>query len=95
MDLVIRSFAQERQARIFNYSPIATAPDPAAEADLERESVILGGFIEPADPDLENQYISEVIVGYEREVLPDIAVGVKAIWREYGQVIEDFLCAIR
>jgi len=93
MDLVIRSFAQERQARIFNYSPTSTVPDPAAEADLERESVILGGFFEPADPNLENQYIRELIVGYEREVLPEIAVGIKAVLREYGQVIEDFLCA--
>ena len=92
MDLVIRSFAQERQARIFNYSPTSTAPDPAAEADLESESKILGGFSEPADPNLRNQYIREAIVGYEREVAPSWTAGVKAIWREYGRVIEDFLC---
>src|SRR4029453_12886139 len=53
MDLVIRSFAQERQARIFNYSPTSTAPDPAAEADIGREAVeggsILGGFTERGD----------------------------------------------
>ena len=59
MDLVIRSFSFERQARIFNYGPTGTAPDPAAEADLERDSAILGGFTEPADPNLENQYIDE------------------------------------
>lgn len=93
MDLVIRSFAQERQARIFNYSPTSTAPDAAAEADLERESTILGGFFEPADPNMENQYIEEVLLGYEREVMPNLAVGAKLILREYGQVIEDFLCA--
>ncbi len=34
MDLVIRSFSFERQARIFNYSPTSTTPDPGAEADL-------------------------------------------------------------
>jgi hypothetical protein len=58
MDLVIRSFMQERQAQIFNYSPTSTAPDAGAEADLGRESNIKGGFTEPADPDLRNQYIT-------------------------------------
>ena len=50
MDLVIRSFSFERQARIFNYSPTSTTPDPAAEADFGQESAIFGGFTEPADP---------------------------------------------
>ena len=92
MDLVIRSFSFERQARIFNYSPASTTPDAGAEADLGRDSAIFGGFTEPADPDLRNQYLNEYIVGYEREVLPDVALGVKAIYRDYGDVIEDFLC---
>ena len=48
MDLVIRSFAQERQARIFNYDPLSTSPDAGAEFDLGRDSVILGGFTEEA-----------------------------------------------
>ncbi|HVR37839.1 MAG TPA: TonB-dependent receptor, partial [Thermoanaerobaculia bacterium] len=93
MDLVIRSFSYERQPRIINYSPTSNVPDPSAEADFETESAILGGFTEPSDPDIENQYINEFILGYEREVLPNIAVGVKGIYRNYGQVIEDFLCA--
>jgi hypothetical protein len=92
MDLVIRSFSYERQARIFNFSATGTAPNAAAEAALGDESVIFGGFTEPVDPDLENQYINEYILGYDREVLPDVAVGVKGIYRDYGQVIEDFLC---
>jgi Carboxypeptidase regulatory-like domain/TonB-dependent Receptor Plug Domain len=92
MDLVVRSFSFERQARIFNYSPTGTTPDPQAEADLGRSSAIFGGFTQPADPDLRNQYINEVLLGYEREVLPDLAVGIKAIYRDYGEVIEDFLC---
>lgn len=93
MDLVIRSFSFERQARIFNFSPTGTAPDPAAEAALGEESVIFGGFTEPSDPDLRNQYINEYLLGYDREVLPDVALGVKVIYRDFGQVIEDFLCA--
>jgi carboxypeptidase family protein/TonB-dependent receptor-like protein len=92
MDLVIRSFSFERQARIFNYSPTSTAPDPGAESDLGRDSAIFGGFTEPSDPDLRNQFINEYLLGYDREVLPDISLGVKAIYRDYGEVIEDFLC---
>jgi len=92
MDLVIRSFSFERQARIFNFSPTGTAPDPRAEAAVEQESAIFGGFTEPSDPDLRNQYINEYLLGYEREVRPDLALGVKGIYRNYGEVIEDFLC---
>jgi outer membrane receptor for ferrienterochelin and colicin len=93
MDLVIRSFSYERQPRIINYSPTSTAPDPAAEADFDTASAILGGFTEPSDPNIENQYINEYILGYEREVRNDLAFGIKGIYRNYGQVIEDFLCA--
>ncbi len=93
MDLVIRSFSYERQARIFNFSPTGTSPDPAADAALDQTSKILGGFTEPSDPNLRNQYIHEYILGAEREVMPNVAVGIKGIYRNYGEVIEDFLCA--
>ena len=93
MDLVIRSFAQERQARIFNYDPLSTSPSASAEADLGRDSVILGGYTEEADPNLKNQYINEFLLGYEREVLPDVALGAKLVYRDYGRVIEDFVCS--
>ncbi|HEY4640989.1 MAG TPA: TonB-dependent receptor [Thermoanaerobaculia bacterium] len=93
MDLVIRSFSYERQPRIVNYSPTSTTPDPNAEADYGTTSAILGGFTEPSDPDIRNQYLSEYIIGGEREVMPNISVGVKGIYRSYGRVIEDFLCA--
>ncbi|MEA2488334.1 MAG: hypothetical protein QOH21_126 [Acidobacteriota bacterium] len=93
MDLVIRSYSYERQPRIINYDPISHIPDPNAEADLGLESAILGGLITPADPDLKNQYLNEYILGYEREVGPQLALGVKGIYRNYGRVVEDFLCA--
>jgi carboxypeptidase family protein/TonB-dependent receptor-like protein len=93
MDLVIRSFSFERQARIFNFSPTSTTPNAAAEAALGQDSEIFGGFTEPSDPDLHNQYINEYLLGYEREVRPDLALGIKAIYRDYGEVIEDFLCS--
>jgi hypothetical protein len=92
MDLVIRSYSYERQPRIINYSPTSTTPDSAAEADAGLDSAILGGLVTPADPDLRNQYITEYILGYERELIPDLAIGVKGIHRSYGRVLEDFLC---
>ena len=95
MDLVIRSFSYERQPRIFNYDPVNTKPDPNAEADYGNgaTSAILGGFTEPSDPHLKGQFLSEYIVGGEREILPALSVGIKGIYRSYGRVIEDFLCS--
>jgi hypothetical protein len=93
MDLVIRSYSYERQPRIINFSPTSLVPDAGAEAALGTESAILGGLVTPADPDLRNQYITEYLLGYERELVPNFAVGVKGIYRSYGRVIEDFLCA--
>jgi outer membrane receptor protein involved in Fe transport len=91
MDLVIRSYSYERQPHIYNYSPTDFHPDPNAEADLGKQSNIVGANIEPADPNLRGQYVREFIIGGEREVMPDFAVGLKYIYRNYGQVIEDFL----
>src|SRR4029077_8333984 len=74
MDLVIRSFSYERQPRIINYSPTSVTPDPNAEKDFDTPSTILGGFTEPSDPNLKNQYLTEYIVGAEREVMPSVSV---------------------
>ena len=93
MDLVIRSFTYERQPRIINFSPTSNVPNATAEADLDTPSAILGGFTEPADPNIRNQYLTEYILGAEREMLPNVAVGIKGIYRNYGRVVEDFLCA--
>ncbi len=92
MDLVIRSFSSERQPRIVNYDPVSTVPDAAAESDFMTASQILGGFNSVPDPDLKGQYVRESILGWEREMRPNLALGVKAIHRSYGEVIEDFLC---
>ncbi|HEX3580438.1 MAG TPA: TonB-dependent receptor, partial [Thermoanaerobaculia bacterium] len=93
MDLVIRSFSYERQPRIVNYSPTSVIPNPGAESDFGTPSAILGGFTEPADPNIKNQYLTEMVVGGERALTADFSVGAKGIYRNYGRVIEDFLCA--
>ena len=92
MDLVIRSFSFERQPNVNNFDPTGIVPDPLADEILDSPTNILGGFTEPTDPNIENQYVREIILGAEREVMPDVAVGLRYIYRDYGQVIEDFLC---
>jgi outer membrane receptor for ferrienterochelin and colicin len=92
MDLVIRSFSFERQPNVNNFDPTSNVPDPLADAILDSPTNILGGFTEPTDPNIENQYVREIIVGGEREIVPEVALGLKYIYRDYGQVIEDFLC---
>ncbi len=92
MDLVIRSYSYELQPNIINYSPTDNHPDPAAESDYKTASKILGAPVEPTDPNIKGQYVEEYILGAEKEVVTDIAVGVKGIYRSYGRVIEDFLC---
>ncbi|HET7453477.1 MAG TPA: TonB-dependent receptor, partial [Thermoanaerobaculia bacterium] len=98
MDLVIRSYSYERQPHILNYSPTDFHPDDNAAADLcfgdpscTSHSAIVGANIEPADPNLHGQYLREFVIGGEREVMPDFAVGIKYVYRNYGEVIEDFL----
>ena len=43
------------------------------------DSLTAGGFTEPTDPDLRNQYINEVLLGYEMQVGPEVAVGIKGV----------------
>ncbi len=84
MDMNIRSFSAERNPTVFNFSPTSIVPDAAAG-----DSVILGGYIEPVDPELKAQYLDEVSIGIEREVAAGIVAGVKGVYRRYGRVIED------
>ncbi len=93
MDLVIRSFSYERQPRVINFDPVSVTPNAQAESDYGTPSAILGGFTEPSDPNIKGQYISEYIIGGEQEFAENWAVGLKGVYRNYGRVIEDFLCA--
>ena len=40
---------------------------------------------------LKNQYVDEFIIGFEREIAPNLSVGIKYNHRKLGDVIEDFL----
>lgn len=92
MDLVIRSYSFEQQPVIYNFDPVSNKPDAGAAAIAGDANKVLGGFTEPADPNLHGQYLREFLLGAEREVIPEVALGVKYVYRNYGEVIEDFLC---
>ncbi|HEY3401256.1 MAG TPA: TonB-dependent receptor [Geothrix sp.] len=86
LDLVIRSFSDESNPTIFNYSPTSTVPNPAAGT-----SSIVGSYIEPVDPDLKGHYSDEFILGAETTVAGKYILGAKYIRRYVGRAIEDSL----
>lgn len=88
MDMNIRSFSAERNPTIYNFDPVSLVPNPAAESE-DSPSTILGGYIEPVDPNLKAQYLDEITLGVEREIAAGIVGGVKGIYRRYARVIED------
>ena len=88
-DINIRAFGGELQAQAFNFSP-----DPANLAPITGtpgRNSLLGGSVEPVDPNLKNQYVDEFLIGVEREIAPNLSVGIKYNHRKLGNVIEDFL----
>ena len=107
MDLVIRSFSSERQPTIYNFDPTSVVPDLGAAILVGDEAAsqfpgttsaccggkIFGGFNSLADAGISGQYVREGIVGVEREVAPNFAVGAKFIYRDLPRIIEDYLCA--
>ncbi len=88
MDINIRSFGGELVCFCYNFSPSAAniVPDKTAPA----KSSLLGGAT-PVDPNLKGQYIDELLGGYEYEIIPNLAVGIKGTYRKLGRVIEDML----
>lgn len=88
-DINIRAFGGEAQAFAYNQSPDPSNTIPVA--GLPSKNSLLGGSSEPVDPNLKGQYIDEFIGGFEYEVMPQTTVGVRAIYRNLGRVIEDFL----
>jgi len=90
LDINVRSFGGEAICFCYNFSsdPADRAPLPQPEVGFR--SALLGGAT-PIDPNLKGQYIDEVLLGYEREVAPDLSVGIQATYRDLGRVVEDFL----
>ena len=86
LDLVIRSFSDESNPTIFNFSPTSLTPNAAAGT-----SSIVGSYIEPVDPDIKGQYSDEFILGVETTVATNYVLGAKFIRRYVGRAVEDSL----
>jgi hypothetical protein len=105
MDINIRSFGGERSLDVNNFDPVGghLTPDQAAPKFSATKKVcgptgdqscpyrILGSAITPVDPNLKAQYIDEYLAGYDYEIAPNFAVGIKGTYRNLGRVIEDML----
>jgi hypothetical protein len=87
-DINIRSFGGEVVCFCYNFDP--TAGNILPDASAPRRSTLLGGP-EAVDPNLKGQFINEWLGGFEYEVRPALALGVKFTYRNLGRVIEDFL----
>ncbi len=88
-DINIRAFGGELAAFAYNFSPDPANLTPIAGTPSKNS--LLGGSTEPVDPNLKNQYVDEFIIGFEREIAPNLSVGIKYNHRKLGDVIEDFL----
>ena len=94
MDMIIRAFGGEISVLMTNSSPDPNnaACDPNMNGiNGFRRCRIVGTGQEPVDPNIEGQYIDEIVIGAESELIKDWVFGAKYIWRDLGRVIEDAL----
>jgi hypothetical protein len=90
MDIVIRSFGFGSWTFTYNLSD---EPGDVANDPRVRSTTILGGAISPVDPDIEGEYLDEIVVGGEYELTKSWNVGVKYVNRKLESVIEDVISA--
>ena len=94
MDMIIRAFGGEISVLMTNSSPDPNnaACDPTMSGvNGYRRCRIVGSTATPVDPNLKGQYIDEIVLGVESEMIRDWVFGAKYIRRDLGQVIEDAL----
>lgn len=88
LDINVRAFGNE----IFNFfyflypedGSLPTAQNPGTHFYSYRLGVGTG-----VDPDIEPMYTEEALLGFEYEVMPNLAVGIKGTQRDINNVIED------
>ncbi|MCB1008531.1 MAG: TonB-dependent receptor [Acidobacteria bacterium] len=90
LDINVRAFGDEAICFCYNFSSNPADRAPLDPSVVGFRSSLLGGAT-PVDPDLKGQYIDEVLLGYEYELAPNLAVGVQYTYRDLGRVVEDFL----
>jgi len=88
LDINVRAFGEEVFNFFYFYYPedgsLPTASNPGTHFYSYPLGVGTG-----IDDDLEAMYTEEVLVGFEYEVIPNVAVGIKGTVRDINNVIED------
>ncbi|HKC62361.1 MAG TPA: TonB-dependent receptor, partial [Pyrinomonadaceae bacterium] len=86
LDLNVRAGSDTTQTDInLNVSQLNASTGSTVTAFLGN----LGGTHTPIDPDLKPQTVNEATAGFEYEIVKDLALGVRGIYRAQGTVIED------
>jgi len=88
LDINARAFGNERFNLFYFYYPEDGSLPTASNPGTHYYSYRLGGGTR-VDPDMEPMYTEEYLLGFEYEVLPNVAVGVKYTDRTIESVIED------
>ena len=95
LDINVRAFGNENYDFYFYYYPDSGLPSQGnATAGLPLNNgslwyLLHSGGGTAADPNLGGQYLEEFVLGTEYEVMTNLAVGIKGIYRRLGRVIED------
>lgn len=95
MDINLRTFGGELSLQVSNLDPtpgnfVPNNSTPALSG-TSRFTFLGNTSATPVDPDLKGQYIDEFLAGYDYELAPNFAVGIKGTYRDLGRVIEDML----
>jgi outer membrane receptor protein involved in Fe transport len=90
LDINVRAGGDEIQLdKNANVNHLNAAGDNNIVAGSAAGLGCLGCESTPIDPDLKPQTVNEVTAGFEHEVVKDLALGVRGIYRAQGSVIED------
>ena len=86
LDVNVRAGSDTTQTDLnFNVSRLNAGPGATITANFGN----LGGTHTPIDPDLKPQTVNEATAGFEYEIVKDLAIGARGIYRAQGSVIED------
>jgi len=91
-DLAARSLSADSgisRADYFDAGLTRPVPEGTLAGGQTRHFILAGTAASDFDPNAKSTYMDEALVGYEREVLPGMNVGVRYIHRNMPRILED------